>query len=237
MFVFVFRPWSSVFCSAGLTSQLPLYLTAAKRKTVRKPSSEIPDWCSRRLAALVQGSVGEQVLAAYDRERPFGADENILNSSRTTRFMTPADGAERVFRDAVLHLAGHAAFARPLVNSGRLSRPCVYPLSGPDAAELPLNARPGTVAPDAPFGRGWLCDALGRQPVLLDLGVGVPDMPGLKVVAPEVNAEVRSRYLGPAAKALYLIRPDQIIVARWLEFQTDQIAAALQQIWGDAEWA
>ena len=190
-----------------------------------------------RLAALVQGRVGEQVLAAYDRERQFGADENILNSSRTTRFMTPADGAERVFRDAVLHLAGHAAFARPLVNSGRLSRPCVYPLSGPDAAELPLNARPGTVAPDAPFGRGWLCDALGRQPVLLDLGVGVPDMPGLKVVAPEVNAEVRSRYLGPAAKALYLIRPDQIIVARWLEFQTDQIAAALQQIWGDAEWA
>jgi 3-(3-hydroxy-phenyl)propionate hydroxylase len=42
------------------------------------------------------------VLNAYDRERQHGADENLLNSSRTTRFMSPAPGAERLFRDAVL---------------------------------------------------------------------------------------------------------------------------------------
>ena len=67
------------------------------------------------------------LLAAMARERQAAADENILHSARTTRFMTPADGVERQFRDAVLSLAGKAAFARGLVNAGRLSMPCVYP--------------------------------------------------------------------------------------------------------------
>ena len=190
-----------------------------------------------RLAALVQGRAGAEILRAYDRERQFGADENILNSSRTTRFMTPADGPERVFRDAVLHLAAKAAFARPLVNSGRLSRPCVYPLSDADAPDLPCATRPGSVASDAPFGQGWLSEALGRQPVLLDLGFGLTDLPGLNVVAPEVNADIRARYLGTANKALYLIRPDQIIAARWVEFRADAIARTLNDLWGNAPWA
>ncbi|MEM0948710.1 MAG: FAD-dependent monooxygenase, partial [Pseudomonadota bacterium] len=57
-----------------------------------------------RLAGVVQGRGTETILADYDRERQFGADENILNSTRATKFMTPEEGTERLFRDQILAL-------------------------------------------------------------------------------------------------------------------------------------
>ncbi len=185
-----------------------------------------------RLAAVAQGH-DPSILNAYDRERQHGADENLLNSSRTTRFMSPAPGAERLFRDAVLALAGKAAFARPLVNSGRLSVACTYPLTGPDDAALPFAARPGAVAPDAPLGEGWLIDRLGRETVLLAFGRAAPEVSGVTVLDLPVTAEVRARYLGQAAGALYLIRPDQIVAARWQTAMPETIAAAHAAIWED----
>lgn len=184
-----------------------------------------------RLAAIVQGRVAEGSLAAYDRERLHGADENILNSSRTTRFMTPADGVERLFRDQVLRLAGHAAFARSLVNSGRLSVPCIYPSKGHDEAAMPTVSCPGAVAPDAPQGQGWLLDALGRQPVLMCLNAAAPDGVRAEVVSAEVNDFIRARYLGQAGAGLYLIRPDQIVAARWTEADAATINAAIATLW------
>ncbi|MES2914553.1 MAG: FAD-dependent oxidoreductase [Pseudomonadota bacterium] len=186
-----------------------------------------------RLAAVAQGAdVG--VLNAYDRERQHGADENLMNSSRTTRFMSPAPGAERLFRDAVLALAGKAPFARPLVNSGRLSRPCVYPLAGPDEPALPDAARPGAVAPDAPLDNGWLIDRLGRETVVLAIGQPAPKVSGVTVLELAVTPELRARYLGEAAQAVYLIRPDQIVAARWVTVASDAIAAQAAAIWRDA---
>lgn len=185
-----------------------------------------------RLAAVARGA-DAAVLNAYDRERQHGADENLMNSSRTTRFMSPAPGVERLFRDAVLALAGKAAFARPLVNSGRLSRPCVYPLTGPDDATLPPKCRPGAVAPDAPLAEGWLIDRLGREPVLLAIGQTAAQVAGLRVLELPVTPEVRARYLGEAAQALYLIRPDQIVAARWVSATPAAIATALAAIWED----
>ena len=185
-----------------------------------------------RLAAVVQGG-DPALLNSYDRERQHGADENLLNSSRTTRFMSPAPGAERLFRDAVLALAGKAAFARPLVNSGRLSKPCVYPLDGPNDPALPVGSRPGAVAPDAPLAEGWLIDRLGGAPVLLALGQSAPQVAGLRVLELPVTPEMRARYLGEAASALYLIRPDQIVAARWLSATPEAIAEALTAIWED----
>jgi 3-(3-hydroxy-phenyl)propionate hydroxylase len=163
-------------------------------------------------------------LQSYDAERQFAADENILNSSRSTRFMSPEPGVERLFRDAVLNLASHADFARPMVNSGRLSRPCVYPL--PDAApDLPAGAKPGSVAPDAPLGNGWLTEAFRGGFVVLALGdAAVPN--GMTVLRPDMTGVIRARYLGAAAGAVYLIRPDQVIAGRWLSVTDQDIAAA-----------
>jgi len=185
-----------------------------------------------RLAAVAKGA-DPVVLNAYDRERQHGADENLLNSSRTTRFMSPAAGAERIFRDAVLALAGKASFARPLVNSGRLSRPCVYPLAGPDDPALPVDARPGSVAPDAPLADGWLIDHLGREPVLLAIGQPAPAV-GFATLELPVTPAVRTRYLGGAGKALYLVRPDQSVAARWVNASPEAVAEAAAAIWRDA---
>jgi 3-(3-hydroxy-phenyl)propionate hydroxylase len=185
-----------------------------------------------RLAAVAKGA-DPAMLSAYDRERQHGADENLLNSSRTTRFMSPAPGAERLFRDAVLHLAARAPFARPLVNSGRQSRPCTYPLTGPDDAALPAASRPGSVAPDAPLPDGWLIDQLGHDPALLAIGAVAPKVEGLRTLTLEVTPELHIRYLGRAASALYLIRPDQIVAARWQVADAVAITQALTALWQD----
>jgi 3-(3-hydroxy-phenyl)propionate hydroxylase len=183
-----------------------------------------------RLAAVLAGRAEPSLLAAYDRERTRGADENILNSTRSTRFMTPAPGAERMFRDAVLALAAEADFARPMVNSGRLSRPCVYPIEAPDDPRLPPGARPGAVAPDAPQGDGWLSEALGTEATLLAVGAE-PPATGLRTLRAEVNEAVADRYLGDADRALYLVRPDQVIAARWVAAGAAEIEAAGRALW------
>jgi len=140
-----------------------------------------------------------------------------------------------VFRNALLNLAEHHAFARPLVNSGRLSVPCVYdglPLNSPDALDGPQRSRPGAPCPDAPFGNGFLLDHLGGDFVLLGVGVDVPkaqeihgiSLRGLRVSAEGVLAE---RYLGAAAKAVYLIRPDQHVAARWPAYDENAVSDAV----------
>lgn len=182
-----------------------------------------------RLAAVIGGR-DAGILRGYDRERTFGSDENILNSSRSTRFMSPEQGVERLFRDAVLELAGRADFARPMVNSGRLSVPCVYPLNAPDA-DLPKGARPGAVAPDAPLATGWMSEALGRDFVLLCLNCKPPSGTGLRVVTPEVTELIARRYLADVTQAIYLIRPDQVVAARWISTDSQAIKAAMADAW------
>ncbi|NNF71091.1 MAG: FAD-dependent oxidoreductase [Rhodobacteraceae bacterium] len=169
-----------------------------------------------KLATVLNGSAPDTLLDSYGRERAFGADENITHSTRATRFMTPGDGVERLFRDQVLALAAKAPFARAWVNSGRLSRPCIYPMEAPDNAQLPDITRPGAVASDAPQGNGWLLHSIGADMTVLGIGCDAPDIKGALGVTVEVNDHVRDRYLGDCAAAIYLIRPDHIIAGRWI---------------------
>ena len=184
-----------------------------------------------RLAAVVQGRAQPSLLEAYNSERVHGADENIANSTRTTKFMTPADGWERTMRDQMLRLASTSPFARAWVNSGRLSVPCVYPSSGDDDPSLPAVSRPGAVAPDAPQGEGWLIDRLGGRMTLMGVGRAVPEIAGAEALAVEMNGLVRSRYLGDAAAAVYLVRPDQVVAARWTKCTEADICEAVSALW------
>jgi 3-(3-hydroxy-phenyl)propionate hydroxylase len=177
-----------------------------------------------KLALVAQSLAPESLLESYDHERIHGADENILNSTRSTDFITPKSDISRVFRDAVLDLAADHAFARPLVNSGRLSVPCSYdgsPLNTPDALpDAPARARPGSACPDAPLDGGYLLDALCGGFTLLGLNLPVPDtvqVAGLTLRGLSVQAgpEMAARYLGAAVRGVYLIRPDQHVAARW----------------------
>ncbi len=183
-----------------------------------------------KLAAVLNDEAPSELLDAYDRERVFGADENLRHSTRATKFLSPDDGVERLFRDCVLALAAKAEFARSWVNSGRLSRPCIYPTSAPDDPSLPHVSQPGAVAPDAPVGKGWLLNALGGDFKSLVLGTAAPDITGLTAVRPKVTAEIRERYLGDARSAVYLIRPDQVVGARWLSPSANEVKAELKSI-------
>ncbi|WP_343731880.1 FAD-dependent oxidoreductase [Duganella sp.] len=123
-----------------------------------------------KLRLVLQGLAPDSLLDTYAREREYAADENILNSTRATDFITPKSAVSRLFRDAVLQLAKDYPFARKLVNSGRLSTPSVYEdsvLNTPDADNFRRGQRPGSPASDVPVlqqGRpAWLLEQLGNQ--------------------------------------------------------------------------
>jgi len=121
-----------------------------------------------KLALVVLGQAPASLLDSYERERIPAADENILNSSRSTDFITPKSHASRVLRDAALQLAEKHAFARALVNSGRLSLPHTYRDAAactPDRERFAGRMVPGAPCADAPLRAGsaqaWLLEQLG----------------------------------------------------------------------------
>ena len=193
-----------------------------------------------KLALVVQGIAPESLLDSYDAERVHGADENILNSTRATDFITPKTPVSKMFRNAVLTLAEALPFARTIVNSGRLSVPCTYDgsaLNGPDHPEMPARTRPGSPCPDAPVGQGWLLSHLGQGFTVLTIGLDAPESVmahGLTVprLALEATPELAARYLGGAKGAVYLIRPDQHVAARWDHYEADAVAAAIARALG-----
>ena len=79
-----------------------------------------------KLAAVTQGRAAPPLLASYHAERHEAAQYNVMVTNRTARFLRPADGAERLFRTAAIGLAKRHAFARQLVNTGRMSAPNSY---------------------------------------------------------------------------------------------------------------
>lgn len=192
-----------------------------------------------KLDLVLNGTASDVLLDTYATEREFAADENILNSSRATDFMTPKNDISRLFRDAVLDLAGQHPFARPFVNSGRLSVPCVYDdhaCFGPDALDGPNGTRPGAACTDAPLGDGYLLDHLQGEFVVLVLGQAPPSLPDMRALCvTEPSKELKERYLGPAERAVYLIRPDQHIVARWSAIDCVAINAAYRSALGHEE--
>ncbi|MCP5074750.1 MAG: FAD-dependent oxidoreductase [Rhodobacteraceae bacterium] len=194
-----------------------------------------------KLKLVIDGTAPDSLLDSYDVERVYGADENILNSSRSTDFIIPKSKIGRVFRDAVLDLAETNEFARPLVNSGRLSVPCTYdesPLNGPDDAGLPTATRVGSALADAPIKGGWLTDATGNRFQILAINTEVDpvEINGVATEVVQVSTKdaplVAERYLGDAGAAIYLLRPDQIVAARWQTAKAVDIEAALKQAMG-----
>jgi 3-(3-hydroxy-phenyl)propionate hydroxylase len=80
-----------------------------------------------KLAFVLKGEAPRRLLDTYSAERHAAARENLEVTTRTERFLSPHSPAERTLRRAVIGLAREHAFARPLVNSGRLSVANPYP--------------------------------------------------------------------------------------------------------------
>jgi 3-(3-hydroxy-phenyl)propionate hydroxylase len=191
-----------------------------------------------KLALVAQGRAPDALLDSYASEREAAADENILNSTRATDFITPKSEVSRLFRDAVLALSREHAFARRIVNSGRLSVPATLHgsvLNTPDADVFAGTMVPGAAAVDAPLLRdgkaSWLLRELGPDFTLLVFGQRPPwaDALALSVlVVSDLAGCAAERYDAQAGSA-YLIRPDQHVCARWRAPAESLVRAAIKK--------
>lgn len=191
-----------------------------------------------KLDLVLQGRADASLLETYNYEAIVTADENILNSTRSTDFLTPKSSVSRAFRDAVLDLAGDHAFARPFVNSGRLSTAVSYPDSSLSTADVDSwigGVPPGSPALDAPVDGGWLLERIGGRFMLLTNGpvCGAPtDLEVIDLAAIDTTGLARERLALPAGGAC-LVRPDQYVAARWHDPSGEAIADALARAQGD----
>jgi len=176
-----------------------------------------------KLDAVLNGA-DEALIETYNTEAIITADENILNSTRSTDFMTPKSDVSHAFRNAVLDLASDYEFARPFINSGRLSTPVSYPdsqLALPDQDAWAGGIRAGSPAIDAPLGNGWLLQHLGSEWKLVAANP-IENAP-LPVVLLDSDL-AKSRYDLENGGA-YLIRPDQYVAGRWKHFEASKLEA------------
>ena len=123
-----------------------------------------------KLKLVIDGKAPRTLLDSFSEERVVAADENLLNSTRSTDFITPKSKMSLTFRNATLTLAREHAFARALVNSGRLSVPAVLTqssLNTPDASVFAGQMVPGAAMDDAPMREQgidfWLLDRVGNH--------------------------------------------------------------------------
>jgi 3-(3-hydroxy-phenyl)propionate hydroxylase len=202
------------------------------------------DNLSWKLKAVLDGTAPLALLDTYHEERAYAADDNIGHSTRATDFITPKSRASLRLRNAVLELARTEPFARPLVNSGRLSTPTPYlrsSLNTPDSAVFAGKMLPGTNCADAPIERdgksAWLLEQLGKGFVLLSFGPAQPVTVGhFTAQVLEVGKDIidtkgvlKARYDGQPG-TVYLIRPDQHVAARWRQFDAGQVQAAMRRV-------
>ena len=76
-----------------------------------------------KLGAVLRGDADDALLDTYDGERRAVAAQNLAVTDATMRFMVPHGPWRRAWRDLVLRLSPHLAWARRRVNSGRLAEP------------------------------------------------------------------------------------------------------------------
>lgn len=204
-----------------------------------------------KLAAVLQGEAPDALLDSYASEREFAADENIRHSTRATDFITPKSEVSRLFRDAVLELTKRHAFARTLVNSGRLSVPAVLrdsPLNTPDADSFEGAMVPGAAAADAPVVRadgssGWLlreCHVAQFTALVFGQGEAAErslqalracDLPlhVVRVKGATTEGELAMQRYDALPGTVYLLRPDQHVCARWRQPTAGNIRAAIDR--------
>lgn len=195
-----------------------------------------------KLALVLNGQADVSLLETYNEERVHGAEENILNSSRATNFMTPKSPVESLFRNQVLQLAHDLPFARRLINSGRLSLPCS--LEGMSLQTDGIGQiKSGNAIVDAPLAGGvWLVEKLQGEFTLVGFGdVEVPSVADTKRIGiGQAHTDYEcyepadeSAFVRYGKQVLYLIRPDGHVACSFSKPDTGAIEDALARAKGE----
>lgn len=188
-----------------------------------------------KLALVTQGQAPDALLDSYSAERRAACAENLQVTSRSARFLAPRSAAEHTLRRAALALARQHAFARALVNTGRMSVANDYPPSaclpqgGRSVQNVALRDGQGHAVPLMHLLReGTQClalwfspDAGGRAQAQARLTQSGLPARLLVIGGPEADLldpdDVLARQLGlePAGRAgtLCLLRPDAYLMA------------------------
>ena len=162
-----------------------------------------------KLQLVLKELAPESLLDSYNAERTYAAEENIRHSTQSTDFIAPKGVVSLAYRNAVLSLAKQYKFARPLINSGRLSTPTIHRESMLNTADVDSwsgKLMPGAPAADAPLqspeGESWLLSQLkGEFTLLYFTEDAVPEL---------VEAELRSlsQNLVPVKPLLIGLKPE-----------------------------
>jgi 3-(3-hydroxy-phenyl)propionate hydroxylase len=192
-----------------------------------------------KLAAVLSGAAPEALLDSYSEERRAAGAYNIHVTTRTIRFLAPRSPVEHRLRDAVLDLARRYAFARALVNTGRLSVPFDY--AGSSLTTSGGGAVPNLAITLADGSAGVLSDLLrgdgARFLVLCFPGSAAPELDtglarcfacnGAVGHLPVLRGDGLERLAGTGE--VLVIRPDQHLAARLARPDSAAVRAAIDK--------
>lgn len=199
-----------------------------------------------KLALIAQGFAGDALLDTYDAERRPAAVENLRVTSRSARFLAPRSPAEHTLRRAVVALASRHAFARALVNTGRMSVANEYPAAphlpegGRTVQNLPMRHHDGApttlmalLADGTQYLGLWFAPTRAQAEATAEVAESLP----LRLLAVGGDSglptlqhdEVLAHHLGDARPgSLCLVRPDAYRAALLHDPTPAAIAAAVR---------
>ncbi|OQW56583.1 MAG: hypothetical protein A4S14_10060 [Proteobacteria bacterium SG_bin9] len=216
-----------------------------------------------KLAYVIQGRAPLALLDSYSHERHFAWRTNITHAMKSTEFMAPPSSGFRLMRDAVLSLAGQHPALRSLINP-RQSSVIHYddsPLNtiSADDASFKRGPAPGAALPEVKLAdpRGseayltaqlrdgfnlLIYDADERMRGAVASWTAAAGLPVHALfVSSADDADLRdvagqfAETYDAAPHAVFLVRPDGHVCARWRSFDAGAVENAIAVATGNAD--
>ena len=213
-----------------------------------------------KLAGVVQGWAKPEAVHTFTRDRVGAAREIIGEAGKSTRFMAPPSAGFRLLRNAVLSLSLEHEFVRPLyhwrTSRPHAYTKSAWNSVNDDNANMPQDSENGALLPNFKFANGsHLNDYLTGQFSVVVFAAAIPagiqaEVAALKaagvpvhiiavsesvtVAGADVSLQAASAALQQRFqlqnKEVYLVRPDQHVCGRWLQYRDQAISATLNPL-------